>query len=200
MSFINYENIKEVLSCGENVDFYTTFKVGDRVDYETVSLLIDSFLNEESDLLQKSDIFAFVDNDLGERLPCYITFSKEKDFWIFRGACFEDSIINRCGGFQYAPQTIGDYCLEKFNNAYLKAITKMYSGNKDTHGKDIDDYINCDALTAAGYFIFLYGDRALDVFNDMGAEFCREEFYSSVSEILKHKDDIYEGESLKFIK
>ena len=90
------------------------------------------------------------------------------------------------------------YCLEKFNNAYLKAITKMYSESNGTDGADIDDYIEVNALIAAGYFLFLYGDRALDVFNDMGEEFCREELYSSVAKLLKHKDEIYEGESLNF--
>ena len=200
MSFIHNENIKKVLKQGEYIDFYTAFKIGDRVDSETISLLIDSALREGTDLIQKSDVFTFVDNDLEERLPCYITFSKENAFWFFRGACYENSIINRCGGFQYASQTVGEYCVEKFNNAYIKAITKMYSERNSTPGRDIDDYINSDALTAAGYLIAIYGDEAIKIFEEKGTELCREELYNSVAKLLRHKDDIYEGESLNSLE
>lgn len=195
MSFIHNKEIKKLITRGENIDFCVTFKIGDTVDSETVSLLFDSVLNESTDLLQKSDIFCFAENDLGEKLPCYLTFSKEKALWVFRGVCFENSIINRCGGFYYVPQTIGEYCVEKFNSAYIKAISRMYKENKDTSGGDIDDVINSNALITAGYLISIYGDSVLKIFEEKGPELCKEELYSSVLELLKHKDDIYEGES-----
>ena len=200
MSFIHCDSIKKLLISGKDIDFSIILKVGDMVDSETVSFLINSTLNESSELIQKSDVFSFAENDLGERYPCYITFSKVKGLWVFRGACFEDSIINRCGGFQYVSQTIGDYCVEKFNTAYIKAITQMYSNSNSITGKDIYDYINFDALTAAGYLISLYGDKVLHVFEEKGAVLCREELLEAVSELLKHKDDIYEEDGLTYIK
>ncbi len=200
MSFKTNEKIKRLLAEGKIIDFSVDFKIGDTVDSETILLLIDTALHESSDLIQKNDIFCFVDNDSGERLPCYITFSKENSFWVFRGACFEDSIINRCGGFLYIPQTIGEYCVEVFNNAYLKAITKMYSESKNINSKNVDDYINHNALTIAGYLISIYGDTVLKTFEEKGAELCREELLEDVLELLKHKDDVYEDENLSFLK
>ena len=200
MSFIHCEAIKKLISSDKGIDFSVDFKVGDTVDSEAVSLLFDSVLNESPNLIQKSDVFTFADNDLGERLPCYITFSEKRGLWVFRGACFEDSIINRCGGFQYIPQTIGDYCVEQFNKAYIKALSGMYSNNTDTLSENIDDCINRDAFVAAGYLISVYGDTALNVFMEMGAEFCRAELLSAVYELLKHKDDVYTGASLEYTR
>lgn len=200
MSFIRFETVKRLISSDNGMDFYIVFKVGDTVDSETVSLLFDRVLREGSDLIQKSDVFTFVDNDLGERLPCYLTFSKERSLWTFRGACFEESIINRCGGFQYTAQTIGDYCVEQFNKAYIKALSSMYFKNTDTFIADIDDYINHNAFTIAGYLISVYSDTALSIFEEKGGEFCREELIDDVYELLKHKDDIYTGDSLEYTR
>lgn len=198
MSFVNSEDIKKRFSSGENIDFSVVFKIGDTVDFEIILLLMEGVFYEGSVIVQKNDVFCFAENDLGERLPCYITFSKENASWVFRGACFEHSIINRCGGFHYVPQTIGEYCVAEFNNAYIKAITRMYSESNDTPGRDVDDYINSNALIAAGYLISIYGDEVIKVFEEKGTELCREELYNSVAELLKHKDDIYEGECLNF--
>ncbi len=200
MSFINLDNYKKLLVSDENPDLSSVFKIGDTVDSETVKYICGESSLDGLYLVQKNSIFCYAADSLGEVHSCHITFSKDNSFWVFRGACFSGSIINRSDRFEHASQTIGEYCVDKFNNDYIHAVKKLYSdvlkGKDGTNLSVIDDYMTFDAYSMVGFLISKYGDDVSGVFKKYGKELCKDELYDGVFEILEHSDDIYTGKIL----
>lgn len=201
VSFVSYENFVEKGFNDRPLKLFGAgaidelFKIGDVVDSKLVNELVLATppLVEDSSLLQLSKSMGYTEDEQGNEHKLYLTFTFDGNDWIFRGACHENSVMNRAVSFNYAEPSLGEYCVDKFYSEYVRAVDRLHLDEEngvDVEGLSVlDDYMQFNVFSLAGYWIDGHGNNALDAFKKEWAEEQDDKLYQPICNLIEQKDE-----------
>ena len=199
MGFVSYSTFMNKTLEEPGVPLSSVLRVGDVVEFD----IVDSFIKDVppialgKSIVQAGEAYVYAKDDDGNSKPCYVTFSRREDSWVFCGACFEKSVMNRCEDFNFAVPTVGQYCVSEYYNEYIRAAEKYCLDSK--RGADVsalsvvDDYMCLNAFTIAGYYIDTYGDKAVDAYKENWNDHQHEELFVPALKLLEQKNKLFES-------
>lgn len=194
MSFISYESYMQKAKQEPGMTIDKLMNIGDIVDVNIINKHIADMppLCCGEGLVQFGEQYSLARNDEGRVEPCYITFAFEDNDWVFKGACFEGAVDNRCNLFERANPTVGEYCLDKFYSEYVRAADRMLmdkaKGMNVDNSSIIDDYMQLNAFTLTGYWLDVHHDDALESFVEAWAEYQEDRLYKPTLNLIVRKD------------
>ncbi len=181
----------------------SVLRIGDIVDYDVVNEFVIDVppTSIKKDFVQAGEAYVYEKGSGSESRPCYLTFSKQDDEWIFRGACFEDSVINQGKQFGYAVPSVGQYCMDRFNKEFIRAAERYFTDEKAgvnvSEMSVINNYMDFNAFSMAGYLIAFHGDEALNVFKESWSQFETSLLYGPVVRLLENMDKSFDSIVMK---
>ena len=202
MSFVSYDEFMKKMTVEPGVVLSSVLRIGDIVDFDVVNEFVVDVppISFKKDFVQAGEAYVYAKGSGNESRPCYLTFSKQDDEWIFRGVCFEDS-VNQSNQFGYAIPSVGQYCMDRFNKEFIRAAERYFNDEKAgvnvSEMSVIDNYMDFNAFSMAGYLIVAHGTEALNVFKESWSQFETSLLYGPVVKLLENMDKSFDSIVMK---
>lgn len=199
MSFVSYESYTQNALHGPGMTLDKLFKIGDIVDANIINRHIADMppLHCDSNMVQFGEQYSFSRNDNGAVQPCYITFAFEDNDWVFKGACFEHSLDNKCNLFNLAEPSVGKFCVDKFYSEYVRAADKLLDDKAKGINVDdlsvIDNYMHFNAFSLAGYWLDAHGEDALEAFKEAWVDNKENKVYEPVVKLIERRNEPFKS-------
>ena len=203
MGFISWYDFNEQ---DASVTMPELFKIGSFVDERIISNFRDVIppIYEGQNIFQLGEPYCHAEDENNKFRPCFLTFSLEDKGWMFRGACFYQSVINRSDNFEHAVPTVKEYCIDEYAKSFVHAAQKM----QDDYANGVDisklsiiyDYMKLNPYNLAGLYLFTHDDAALQAFKSNWENHMDDKLYRPVVELLQQKDMLLSNNIEKELK